>query len=209
MNIMMKIGVILLLIAAGLTAGCHLESGQRLLAELGLDAVSLAALPPPQRALACVAETDGNTLASFRQEHAAALAAFQRNPAVEDWSGLVCLALSSQAQAGQIKETIDVLEVALAARGDRRYDPLLGFHTLLKQRHDALAWHAEENRHWQARLAAQQAQVEQQQISYEEQLTEARRLAAEKEKQVETLEQQVRKLKEVELMLQPQSIEPR
>jgi hypothetical protein len=205
----MKIGVILLLIAAGLTAGCHLESGQRLLAELGLDAVSLAALPPPQRALACVAETDGNTLASFRQEHAAALATFQRNPAVEDWSGLVCLALSSQAQAGQIKETIDVLEVALAARGDRRYDPLLGFYTLLKQRHDALLWHAEENSHWQAQVAAQQAQAEQQQISYEAQLAEARRLAAEKEKQVEALEQQVRKLKEVELMLQPQSIEPR
>jgi hypothetical protein len=206
---MMKNGVFLLLVAAGLTGGCHLESGQRLLSELGLDAVSLAALPPPQRALACVAETDGNTLASFRQEYAAALAAFRRDPAGEDWSGLVCLALSSQAQAEQIEETIDILEVALAARGDRRYDPLLGFYTLLKQRHDTLAWSAEENRHWQAQLAAQQAQAEQQRISYEEQLAEVRRLAAEKEKQVETLEQQVRKLKEVELMLQPQSIEPR
>jgi len=208
MNITMKITMFPLLIAAGLTLGCHLESGQRLLAEMGLD-TRLAALPPPERTLACVAEADGNTLASFRDEHGMALATLRRDPAGGDWSGLVCLALSSQAQAEQIKETIDVIEGALAARSDRRYDPLLGFYTLLKQRYDALAWQAEENRHWQAQLAAQQAQAEQVRNGYEKQLAEARRLAAEKESQVEALEQQVRKLKEVELMLQPQSIEPR
>jgi len=208
MNITMKIAMFPLLIAAGLTLGCHLESGQRLLAEMGLD-TRLAALPPPERTLACVAEADGNTLASFRDEHGMALATLRRDPASGDWSGLVCLALSSQAQAEQIKETIDVIEGALAARSDRRYDPLLGFYTLLKQRYDALAWQAEENRHWQAQLAAQQAQAEQVRNGYEKQLAEARRLAAEKESQVEALEQQVRKLKEVELMLQPQSIEPR
>ena len=208
MNITMKIAMFPLLIAAGLTLGCHLESGQRLLAEMGLD-TRLAALPPPERTLACVAEADGNTLASFRDEHGMALATLRRDPASGDWSGLVCLALSSQAQAEQIKETIDVIEGALAARSNRRYDPLLGFYTLLKQRYDALAWQAEENRHWQAQLAAQQAQAEQVRNGYEKQLAEARRLAAEKESQVEALEQQVRKLKEVELMLQPQSIEPR
>jgi hypothetical protein len=208
MNITMKIAMFPLLIAAGLTLGCHLESGQRLLVEMGLD-TRLAALPPPERTLACVAEADGNTLASFRDEHGMALATLRRDPAGGDWSGLVCLALSSQAQAEQIKETIDVIEGALAARSDRRYDPLLGFYTLLKQRYDALAWQAEENKHWQAQLAAQQAQAEQVRNGYEKQLAEARRLAAEKESQVEALEQQVRKLKEVELMLQPQSIEPR
>ena len=169
----------------------------------------MAALPPPERTLACVAETDGKTLASFRDEHATALRALEHAPAGGDWSGLVCLALSSQAQAEQIKETIDVLEAALADRGDRRYDPLLGFYTLLKQRYDALSWQAEEYSHWQAQLAAQQAQIEQLHSDYEQQLAEARRLATEKEDQIEALEQQVRKLKEVELMLQPQSIEPR
>ncbi len=208
MNITKKIIMFPLLLAAALTLGCHLESGQRLLAEMGLD-TRLAALPPPERTLACVAEADGNTLASFRDEHGRALATLRRDPAGGDWSGLVCLALSSQAQAEQIKETIDVIEKALAARGDRRYDPLLGFYTILKQRYDGLAWQAEENRHWQAQLAAQQAQAEQVRGDYEKQLAEARRLAAEKESQVEALEQQVRKLKEVELMLQPQSIESR
>jgi hypothetical protein len=209
MSSIMKIRIYVLAIATVLSGGCHLESGQRLLAELGLDSQSLSTLPPAERTLACIAETDGNTLASFRDEHATSLTAFQRDPANGDWSGLVCLALSSQAEAGQIKQTIEALDVAIAARGERQHDPLFGFYTILKQRYHALAWHDEENRYWQAQLAAQQVHFQQMHGNFEERLAAAERLAAEKQEQVYTLEQQVRKLKEVELMLQPQSIEPR
>lgn len=202
MKSMLKSAMLLPAIAASLLVGCHLESGQRLLVELGLDTQSLAELPPPERTLACVAETDGTTLASFRDEHATSLTAFQRDPDRGDWSGLICLTLSSQAQAEQIKQTIDVIEVAVAARGDRRHDPLLGFLSLLRQRYDTLTWHAEENSYWQA-------EKQQLQSNHEQRLAESRRLATEQEKQIQALELQVRKLKEVEQMLQPQSIEPR
>ncbi|MBE0584121.1 MAG: hypothetical protein IH612_10235 [Desulfofustis sp.] len=209
MNLMIKNRIIVLALATLLSGGCHLESGQRLLAELGLDSQSLSTLPPAERTLACIAETDGNTLASFRDEYTTSLTAFQRDPVNGDWSGLVCLALSNQAEAEQIRQTIETLDVAIAARREGRYDPLFGFYTILKQRYNALAWHGEENRYWQAQLAAQQAHFQLLNGNLEERLAAAERLAAEKQEQVHTLEQQVRKLKEVELMLQPQSNEPR
>lgn len=186
-------------------SGCHLEQGKLHFDELHLNPITVYAMKPLETTIYCVAEGDFPSGDILEQMHRESFEQVENNPEEANWGELVCLSLSEHATVEQMKKTINVLLLVLAARDDLR-GAVRGFKKLLEQRVSV----AEEIAEYQQMLV-DEANDKKAVISayedriniYELKLILEKQATAKQAEKVEDLEQQVQKLKEVELLLQP------
>jgi len=185
--------------------GCHLEQGKLHFDELKLNPITVYAMKPLETTIYCVAEGDFPSGDILEQMHRESFDQVENNPEEANWGELVCLSLSDHATVEQMKETINVLLLVLAAREDLR-GAVRGFKKLLELKVRA----AEEIAKYQQMLEdegndkkAVIAAYEDRMNIYELKLILEKQATAKQAEKVEDLEQQVQKLKEVELLLQP------
>lgn len=185
--------------------GCHLEQGKLHFDELKLNPITVYAMKPLETTIYCVAEGDFPSGDILEQMHRESFDQVENNPEEANWGELVCLSLSDHATVEQMKETINVLLLVLAAREDLR-GAVRGFKKLLEIKVRA----AEEIAKYQQMLEdegndkkAVIAAYEDRMNIYELKLILEKQATAKQAEKVEDLEQQVQKLKEVELLLQP------
>ena len=162
-------------------------------------------MKPLETTIYCVAEGDFPSGDILEQMHRESFDQVENNPEEANWGELVCLSLSDHATVEQMKETINVLLLVLAAREDLR-GAVRGFKKLLELKVRA----AEEIAKYQKMLEDEKndkkaviAAYEDRMNIYELKLILEKQATAKQAEKVEDLEQQVQKLKEVELLLQP------
>lgn len=188
-----------LLAAAVLFGSCHLEQGKLHFDELKLDPITVYKMAPLERTVFCLAEAEIPEEGSFRQMHARALIEVEDNPEMADWSKLVCLSLNEQASSDQIKETLHALQLVLSVQ-PHKTNPVRGFKKILEQEivlYNRLEESAEN-------LNKEKKQGVQQAATYEAEIQKMKNRVKQQRGKIETLTKQVRELKEVELLLQPQ-----
>ena len=186
-------------------SGCHLEQGKLHFDKLNLNPITVYAMKPLETTIYCVAEGDFPSGEILEEMHRQSYQQIENNPEEADWGVLVCLALSEQATVKQMKETINVLLLVLAARKDSR-GAVRGFKKLLEQKIrlvNEIAKYQQmlENEEIDRKILV--SSYEDKMNMYELKLILERQATAKEAEKVRDLEQQVHKLKEVELLLQP------
>jgi len=187
-----------LIIAVISLSGCYLEQGKLHFAELNLDPIVVYEMAAPETTIYCLAEGNipsGDRLALM---HKQSMAFVEKNPEKANWGELVCLALAEDATLSQMKETINVLQLVIAVR-PKHQGPPRAYKKIVEQRI-----------RFRQTIENQKAEMhelrhvhEQEIIAYKEIISnQINKTSVEKEK-VKELEQQVQKLKEIELLLQP------
>ncbi len=194
-----------LLIAMLFLSGCRLEQGKLHFDKLNLNPITVYAMRPLETTIYCVAEGDVPSGDILEEMHRQSFQQIENNPEEADWGELVCLSLSEHATVKQMKETINVLLLVLASRQDSR-GVVRGFKKLLEQK-IALIGEIEKSQQDLDEMAKEKkalaSSYEDRMNMYELKLILAKQAAAKQEEKVRDLEQQVQKLKEVELLLQP------
>lgn len=185
--------------------GCHLEQGKLHFDELHLNPITVYAMKPLETTIYCIADGDFPSGDILEQMHRESFEQVENNPEKANWGELVCLSLSEHATVKQMKETINVLLLVLNSRDDLR-GAVRGFKRLLEQKvkmvgelEKSYQIYEEEKEDKKAVISAYEDKIN----IYEVKLILERQATAEQAKKVDELEQQVRKLKEVELLLQP------
>ncbi len=178
--------------------GCRLERGKVYFDELGLDPITVYTVSPLKSALYCLAEEDisgdERWLARYREE----LEKVKAHPERENWGRLVCLAFSDRSTIVQLRETIRALQLIIAA-GHTQVNGACAFKKLL-----------EEKMRLQQKIAAAATTKKNLEKEHEKALRYCREeigkgyaaISVEKMR-VRELEDKVRKLQEIELMLHP------
>jgi hypothetical protein len=189
--------VSILLILVSLLGGCHLERGKLYFDELGLDPITVYQMAPLEKTVFCLAEARDKTVDNFASLYNNALAGVESNPK-SDWSELVCLSLSSQAEPSQLAQTIQVLDRIQEAQPQQAH-PVAGFQGLMQER---LVRHAKLDG-LLSKLQEADRQERENYQNYEQELERFRAVIREQNKKIPQLEQQVRELKEIELLLYP------
>ena len=185
-------------LAAVAAGGCHLEQGKLYFDEIGLDPITVYSMAPLEKTVFCLVEAKDKQVQNFDYMYNMAVQEVAGNPASADWSELVCLSLADEAKPEQLRQTVEVLDRVEAAQPQRSH-PVTGFRNLLEQR---LALHAEIAKN-QQRLEEMEQDMVKNSVLYEANVANQRRLAEEQRKKIGLLEQQVRELKEIELLLHP------
>ena len=153
----------------------------------------------------CVAEGDVPSGDLLEQMHRESFDQVENNPEKADWGELVCLSLSEHATVKQMKETINVLMLVLATRDDLR-GAVRGFKRLLEQKVRMAGELEKSQQMFEDEKNDKKAVIssyEDKMNIYELKLILERQATAKQAEKVYTLDQQVQKLKEVELLLQP------
>ena len=191
----------ILLVGVVSTTGCHLEGGKLHFDELNLNPITVYSMKPPETAIYCIADGKIPSGAVLERMHEESLAQIENNPEEADWGELVCLALADQATLKQMKETSNALVLVMATRKDMR-GAARGFRKLVETKiKDREKIEREQVRNEEAELELEQV------ISlYEKKLGIFRDELTEKTEQIISLEKQVQKLKEVELLIQPNKV---
>lgn len=185
--------------------GCHLEQGKLHFDELKLNPITVYAMKPLETTIYCVADGAFPSGELLEEMHRESFEQVENNPEEANWGELVCLSLSEHATVEQMNETINVLLLVLNARDDLR-GAVRGFKRLLEQKVKMV----EKTEKYQ-KILEEEAEDKKELISayedriniYELKLILAKQATAKEAEKVLDLEQQVRKLKEVELLLQP------
>lgn len=194
-----------LLITMLFLSGCRLEQGKLHFDKLNLNPITVYAMRPLETAIYCVAEGDFPSGDILEQMHRQSFQQIENNPEEADWGELVCLSLSEHATVKQMKETTNVLLLVLASRQDSR-GAVRGFKKLLEQK---IALITEIEKYQQ--MLDEEAKDKKALISsyedkmnmYELKVILEKKAAVKQEEKIRDLEQQVQKLKDVELLLQP------
>lgn len=187
----------LLLILGILFNGCHLEQGKLYFDKLGLDPITVYKMAPLEKTIFCLVEADNRSVENYDYLHSHALRELQNNPQ-GDWSELVCLSLSDQAEPWQISQTVRVLGIVEDAQSQPS-NPVTGFIDLMQDRlalYDKIAA-------TQEKLVGSEQQLEETAQANEQDQTAYKMQIQEQNKKILQLEQQVRELKEIELLLHP------
>ncbi len=181
-------------------SACHLEQGKLFFDKVGLDPITVYNMAPLERTVYCLAEIKEDVGPAFEIMHAKALAEVRNDPEQADWSELVCLSLSGEASPWQLEQTVDTLDRVLALQS-KQHNSLGGFQRILQVRLNLYE-----------QIEKQSLQIEQLRKEQAKQIADADRAAKRHEQltnelqnRINELEQQVRKLKEVELLLHPKS----
>jgi hypothetical protein len=205
MNVSVRSLLTLLTMLTLFLGGCHLEQGKLHFDELNLNPITVYSMKPLETTIYCVADGDLPSGNMLEQMHRESFEQVENNPEEANWGELVCLSLAEQATVEQMKETINVLVLVLAARDDLR-GTVRGFKKLLEQKVRVV----EESEKYQQMLVDEAndkkaviSAYEDRMNIYELKLILEKQATAKQAEKVEDLEQQVRKLKEVELLLQP------
>jgi len=187
-----------LIILVSLSSGCHLEQGKLYFDEVGLDPITLYKMAPLERTVYCLAEINSEVGPTFANMHAVALEAVRVNPEQADWSELVCLSLSGETDLGQLRQTVNTLDLVISVQPQQSH-PVRGFRMITQKRvelYDQL-----DEKHLQIELLKQN-NVEQE-AAHDRFIKSNEQIHQEQQRKIIVLEQQVRKLKEVELLLHP------
>ncbi len=181
-----------------IASGCHLEQGKLYFDEIGLDPITVYKMAPLERTVYCLTEIKHEVGSSFADMHANALAEVRNNPEQADWSELVCISLSGEATPGQLRQTVDTLDTVLALQS-KQSNPIRGFQRIMQARLELYD-----------QIEKQSSLIELLRLEQAEQTATMHRTGKEHEQitnelqdRIHRLEQQVRKLKEVELLLHP------
>lgn len=205
MGVFVRSSVTCLTVLTLFLGGCHLEQGKLHFDELNLNPITVYAMKPLETTIYCVAEGDVPSGDILEQMHRESFDQVENNPEKADWGELVCLSLSEHATVKQMKETINVLLLVLATREDLR-GAVRGFKRLLEQKVRMVGELENSQQIFEDEKNDKKAVIssyEDKMNIYELKLILERQATAEQREKVYTLEQQVRKLKEVELLLQP------
>lgn len=205
MGVFVRSSVTCLTVLTLFLGGCHLEQGKLHFDELNLNPITVYAMKPLETTIYCVAEGDVPSGDILEQMHRESFDQVENNPEKADWGELVCLSLSEHATVKQMKETINVLLLVLATREDLR-GAVRGFKRLLEQKVRMVGELEKSQQMFEDEKNDKKAVIssyEDKMNIYELKLILERQATAEQREKVYTLEQQVRKLKEVELLLQP------
>lgn len=205
MGVFVRSSVTCLTVLTLFLTGCHLEQGKLHFDELNLNPITVYAMKPLETTIYCVAEGDFPSGDILEQMHRESFDQVDNNPEKADWGELVCLSLSEHATVKQMKETINVLLLVLATRNDLR-GAVRGFKRLLEQKvrmvgelENSQQMFEDEKNDKKAVISSYEDKMN----IYELKLILERQATAKQAEKVYTLEQQVQKLKEVELLLQP------
>ena len=193
--------VSILLVVAASTSGCYLEGGKLHFDELNLNPITVYSMKPPETAIYCIADGKIPSGAVLQRMHEESLAQVENNPEEADWGELVCLALSEQATLEQLKETSNALVLVMATRKDMR-----GAARVFRKLVETMITEREKIESEQARNQESEVELEQVITLYEKKLGIFREELTEKTEQIISLEKQVQKLKEVELLIQPNKV---
>ena len=205
MGVFVRSSVTCLTVLTLFLGGCHLEQGKLHFDELNLNPITVYAMKPLETTIYCVAEGDVPSGDILEQMHRESFDQVENNPEKADWGELVCLSLSEHATVKQMRETINVLLLVLATREDLR-GAVRGFKRLLEQKVRMVGELEKSQQMFEDEKNDKKAVIssyEDKMNIYELKLILERQATAEQREKVYTLEQQVRKLKEVELLLQP------
>ena len=205
MGVFVRSSVTCLTVLTLFLGGCHLEQGKLHFDELNLNPITVYAMKPLETTIYCVAEGDVPSGDILEQMHRESFDQVENNPEKADWGELVCLSLSEHATVKQMNETINVLLLVLATREDLR-GAVRGFKRLLEQKVRMVGELENSQQIFEDEKNDKKAVIssyEDKMNIYELKLILERQATAEQREKVYTLEQQVRKLKEVELLLQP------
>ena len=189
------IGILMLAI---ISSSCHLEQGKLYFDEVGLDPITVYKMAPLERTVYCLTEADGEVGPDFERMHAAALEKVRNNPEHGDWSELVCLSLSGEINQGQLRQTVDTLDLVLSVQ-PQQSNPVRGFKRIMEMR---LALYAQLDKKRMQVETLKQKNVEQA-TALDRYVKKHEHIQNEQRKKIGQLEQQVRKLKEIELLLHP------
>lgn len=205
MGVFVRSSVTCLTVLTLFLAGCHLEQGKLHFDELNLNPITVYAMKPLETTIYCVAEGDVPSGDLLEQMHRESFDQVETNPEKADWGELVCLSLSEHATVKQMKETINVLMLVLATRDDLR-GAVRGFKRLLEQKVRIAGELEKSQQMFEDEKNDKKAVIssyEDKMNIYELKLILERQATAKQAEKVYTLDQQVQKLKEVELLLQP------
>jgi hypothetical protein len=205
MNACVRALVICLLVLVPFLGGCHLEQGKLHFDKLNLNPITVYAMKPLETTIYCVAEGDFPSGEILEEMHRQSYQQVENNPVEADWGELVCLSLSRDATVEQMRETINVLLLVLNSRKDSR-GAIRGFKKLLEQKVEMVR----EIEGYQQALVEKDderkaliSSYEDRMNMYELKLILERKETSKQAEKVRDLEQQIQKLKEVELLLQP------
>lgn len=189
--------LVLLMILASPIGGCHLDRGKLYFDELGLDPITVYQMAPLEKTVFCLTEARSRTVENFDYLYSSALQDVESDLQA-DWSELVCLSLSGQAKSWQLTQTVKLLDRVEEAQAQES-NPVSGFKSLME---DRLAIYADIDDYQKQLLDSAQQLVEESQIQ-EQEIERFKVLVGEQNKKILQLKQQVRELKEIELLLHP------
>lgn len=187
-----------LLIILALMGGCHLEQGKIYFDELSLDPITVYKMSPFERVVYCLSEARIPKDQAFEDLFQRTTAVVEEQPETADWSEVVCLSLSDEATVEHMRKVINTLQLVLAVQ-QRESHPARGFKKILEQR---LALY-EQIDDGLLHLSKEQQERDLLALDYEAEIKELMQEIRNQREKIESLDQQVQKLKEVELMLTP------
>jgi len=198
MKIRKPVTVSIIFIIIALLSGCHLEQGKIYFDELRLDPITVYKMSPFERAIYCLSEAHIPKDQAFEDLFQRTTAVVEEQPETADWSEVVCLSLSDEASIEHMQKTINTLQLVLAVQ-PRESHPARGFKKILEQRL-ALYERIDDGLH---NLSKEQQERDLLALDYEAEIKELMLEIRNQREKIKTLDQQVQKLKEVELMLTP------
>ena len=179
-------------------SGCYLEQGKLHFDELNLNPISVYSMKPLETAIYCIADGNIPSGNELREMHLQSLQQVESDPEEADWGELVCLALSEQATIEQVKETKHAMVLVIAARKDLR-GAARGFKKLIDQKIEIL----ESFKNYETQIGSLENEARESAATYDYEIQRISSEVFDREEKIELLENQVRELKEVELLLQP------
>jgi cell division protein FtsL len=155
-------------------------------------------MSPFERTVYCLSEAHIPQDQAFEDLFQRTTAVVEEQPETADWSEVVCLALSDEASVEHMQMTINTLQLILAVQ-QRKSHPARGFKKILEQRLTLY----EQIDDGLLNLSNEQQERDLLALDYEAEIKELMQEVSNQRKKIESLDQQVQKLKEVELMLTP------
>ena len=198
MNLIKCLSLLLFCMATMSLSGCYLEQGKLHFEELNLNPISVYSMKPLETAIYCIADGNIPTGTELKDMHLQSLQQVESNPEEADWGELVCLSLSEQATIEQVKETKHAMVLVIAARKDLR-GAARGFKKLIDQKIEIL----ESFQNYETQIGSLEKDARDTAVTYDNKIQRITSEVVDRDEKIEILENQVRELKEVELLIQP------
>ena len=195
--------------------GCYLEQGRLHFEELGLNPIVVYKMEPLETAVYCLAEGDVPAGRDFDKMFRESKKAIESDPENVNWGELACLSISGEASKEQLKEAVNVFQLIIAINPKRPGVPR-AFKRMIEQdikdleNKEKLAAEVEEikvkkveaEESLRKEIADNRKIYKQELYNLEQEIGRLEIELVEKKKDIQNLELQIKKLKEVEMLIQ-------
>ena len=195
--------------------GCYLEQGRLHFEELGLNPIVVYKMEPLETAVYCLAEGEVPTGRDFDKMFRESMKAIESDPENVNWGELACLAMSGEANKEQLREAVNVFQLIIAINPKRPGVPR-AFKRMVEQeiedfeQIEKLAAEIEDKKKknveavekHKKEIADTERMYKQKVYNLEQEIGRLEIELVEKKKDIQNLELQIKKLKEVEMLLQ-------